>query len=137
MLICCKEADGYRAPNGYVKVGREYAHRKAYREHFGVGKAGMRGLVVMHACDNPACVEPAHLMLGTQKQNMADKVLKGRQAKGERVAGSKLNDVAVASMRARYRQGVRQSVLAEEFGISQGQVSRIVNARLWAHVMEA
>lgn len=75
----CVEAPGYRMPNGYARKwyrGRQQlAHRVAYQERFGEVPPG---LVVMHTCDNPGCINTDHLVLGTQADNMTDKASKGR-----------------------------------------------------------
>jgi len=69
---------GYRFPNGYgnfMAFGEQYAHRVAYRLYNGdISK----GLHVRHICDNPGCVNPGHLILGTAKDNMADRDSRGR-----------------------------------------------------------
>jgi hypothetical protein len=78
--VPCKEWTGWRADNGYgmrtVNGKRTTAHRHAYEEAYG---SIPDGLFALHHCDNPPCVEPLHLFLGTQKDNMRDMMEKGRR----------------------------------------------------------
>lgn len=74
---------GYRQPNGYGQIGlggrgdgSALAHRVSYELE--TGQPIPDGMVVMHKCDTPACIRFEHLTLGTQAENMADKVRKGR-----------------------------------------------------------
>jgi hypothetical protein len=96
------------------------------------------GLCVLHNCpggDNPSCVNPDHLWLGTQIQNRADCVAKNRQAKGERNGGgNKLNARQVIEIRRRASSGEQQRPLAREFGITQACVSLIVTRQKWRHI---
>jgi hypothetical protein len=92
-------------------------------------------LQVLHGCDNPRCVNPAHLFLGTNNDNVLDKQKKGRQPKGERCGGAKITDEIVREIRARYRTGiVRQIRLAEVYGVSTVMIWKIVHRKKWTHV---
>ena len=77
-------ARGYGATAGYEQL----AHRASWRFHFGPIPKGMQ---VLHRCDIPSCVNPLHLFLGTQADNMRDKVSKGRQARGPTHAAAIMN----------------------------------------------
>lgn len=94
------------------------------------------GLHVLHRCDNPRCVRPDHLFLGTNADNMADKVSKRRHRtpNGEGNGSAKLTTEAVFQIRSQYESGLSQSNIAAAFGVSQTLVSAIVRRRLWAHV---
>jgi hypothetical protein len=120
--------DGYR--EGYRTVrwgaGSTYAHRLAWI--LAVGPIP-DGLFVCHRCDNPPCANPAHLFLGTQKENLADMYAKGR---GPR---SKLTAAEVLAIRDRVAT-LSQRAVAREFGICQTTVSGIVTGRIWSHVAE-
>lgn len=93
------------------------------------------GMAVCHRCDNPPCINPEHLFLGSKAVNNADMRNKRRDANGERHAGHRLTDEQVAQIRARYAGGgVYQKDLAEEYGVSQQLVSLIVRSRRRARV---
>lgn len=100
------------------------AHRVAWELSFGPVPAG---LFVCHHCDNPRCVRPDHLFVGTHDANMRDRDRKGRLSHGERHVMARLTTAQVAEIRRRWRQGgVTQQRLADEFGVVQTGVSRIV-----------
>ena len=91
--------------------------------------------VIMHLCDNPPCVRPRHLLAGTQSENIADKLAKGREPLGEQRAHAKLTAADVLAIRLRYAEGgISQSALASLYGVAQGVVWRIVNHRGWVHI---
>lgn len=93
------------------------------------------GLIVRHTCDTPACVQPAHLILGTMADNMQDKVDRERQGRGEKFSSSKLTDSAVREIRELYASGtVLQRDLAQRFGISQTTINMVVNRKAWKHI---
>jgi hypothetical protein len=96
------------------------------------------GMEVCHNCpggDNPACVNIAHLFLGTHHENMADMAAKGRNRKGERCNLSKLTEETVREIRERHRAGgVTQKQLAAEYGTSHANVCMIVNRTNWKHI---
>lgn len=96
------------------------AHRVSYALH--CGQPGV--LKVLHKCDVPGCVNPAHLFLGTDADNHTDKTLKGR-------AAVKLTAADVLAIRADTRPG---TIVAEAFGISPCTVSEIRRRRTWRHV---
>jgi hypothetical protein len=78
----CIEWTGHRDPKGYGRFssqgGEILVHRLAYTMHFGVDPGELH---VLHSCDNPSCCNPHHLFLGTNADNMADRLAKGRQAR--------------------------------------------------------
>lgn len=110
----------------YVRV---LAHRFAWEQ--ANGKRIPAGMVVMHACDNPRCVNPAHLSVGTQADNIHDSIRKGRYNVFGR---QKLNAAQVLDIRALAARGVLQKVIARQFGVARNTISGIVNRKSWDHL---
>lgn len=97
----------------------KYAHRVAYELMHGPILVGMS---VCHRCDNPICVNPSHLFLGTQADNMRDAAAKGR-LHVERPRGQKLTTVQLIEVDALYAAGWSQVRIATHFGVSETWVS--------------
>lgn len=97
-----------------------------------------RGLNVLHKCDNPLCVNPNHLFLGTFLDNTIDMIRKGRRAplpKGEESPMAVLSEAGVRSIKDDYSSGnCSQQELALLYGVSQSHISRIVRGVRWSHV---
>lgn len=95
------------------------------------------GLCVCHTCDNPPCVNPAHLWLGTNADNMKDKVAKGRQSRvcGMAVPYAKLNDDKVREIRRRHANGETIASIIKDYGIKKTVGSAIVHRTKWKHVI--
>lgn len=121
---------------GAIKDGRSVlvASRVAWMIHTGASEMPPRHLDVMHSCDNPPCVNPAHLSLGTRLQNMADAVSKGRQARGERLPQSKVTEAVVRAIRARLASGERVRDVASALNVSKKIVIDVRRRRTWKHV---
>jgi hypothetical protein len=101
------------------------------------------GLVVCHHCDNPICVNPRHLFLGTTQDNSIDMVRKGRHARnlpvyrGEANSQSKLTDDGVRAIRRRYAAGETERDLAAAYGVSERAIYFVVRHQTWRHVDDA
>lgn len=108
------------------------AHTVAWELHH--GQPLPKGMVIRHTCDNPPCVNPAHLLLGTYGDNNQDRVERGPSFKGEGNAMVKLTDDAVRAIRQLCANGMLQRIAAEQFGIKQANVSAIVLRKTWKHV---
>lgn len=126
--------DGY----GKIRIAGKsvLAHRVAYELTKGPIP---EGLCVCHRCDNRKCVNPRHLWLGTNADNVADREAKGRNrlpdCKGEAHGNAKLTAEDVLRIRELYDDGgYTQKEIARLFGIARTQVSRIVNGHHWRHV---
>lgn len=129
---------GSTHPFGYGQLSTSHgerparAHRLAYELAHGNIPSGMH---VLHACDNPRCVRPDHLMLGTPKDNMRGASARGRMLRGESHKNSKLTDIEVRRMRLLYLSGeYTQSQLSDQFGIDPANVSYIVRNKTWRHL---
>jgi hypothetical protein len=112
---------------GQLAVGGkrpEIASRAAYAAWVG---PILDGAYVCHRCDNPPCINPKHLFLGADLDNISDMNRKGRHSHGERKPNHKLTDAQVAEIRARYAAGgIFQRELAAAFGVSQQLVQMLV-----------
>lgn len=128
-------------PNGYghLQVGGRRgatvsAHRFSYQAH--KGEEIPDGMVVMHTCDTPACVNPDHLILGTPKDNMADMWSKGRgrpaRLCGEASSKAKLTEEQVRFIRANPDLGHKQ--IADMWGLSPNAVRGVRIGRTWKHI---
>jgi hypothetical protein len=122
-----KTEAGYGVFNRRGKV--LYAHR-AQAERTTGQKLGPKD-VVRHACDNPACMRPNHLVVGTQAQNAKDMAERNRGTSGVRNRHAKLTEAQVVEIRN--RQG-RVCEIAREFGVSHSIVSTIRSGKNWRHV---
>lgn len=124
--------DGTYRPSGagrYVRVTRW-----TYEQFVGPIEGNKN---LCHRCDNPPCVNPGHLFLGTHAENHADREAKGRGRRkhGATHVGAKLTDEQVRAIRSRYAAGgVTQRRLAAEFGVSNQLVSTIVRRKVWTHI---
>ena len=111
------------------------AHRISYILAFGSIPEGdgYHGTCVCHRCDNRACCNPAHLFLGTQADNCADRDAKGRHrcGRGERHGMAKLTWLEVQEIRYLSAQGVSGKILANRYGVSAATVSEIINRKIW------
>jgi transposase len=154
-LRACWVWTGGRLPRGYGSYRwpeeRIYlAHRASWILHVG---AIRRGLLVLHRCDNPSCVNPDHLYLGSAKDNTRDARDRGRLAtgarhglrrhpeaiaRGQRQGSARLSETAVAEIRQLYdAHGETCSSLAERYGVSRATIERVANGKLWGHVPSA
>jgi hypothetical protein len=113
----------------WINGGNKYAHRLSYELYKGEIPAG---LVVMHSCDNPACVNPDHLSVGTYKDNSQDAVKKGRNAYGERNGSAKLSVQQVLEIEKLLKEGKHtHRHIGSMFGVSKCPVGRIARNLGW------
>lgn len=116
---------------GYALLGIMHVSHRAHRIAFQLWSGVVsKGTHICHTCDVRRCVNPEHLWIGDQLENMADMLRKRRHNFGERVWWRKLSFDQVMDIRL-YRKDVRVGVLAREFGVSHCTVSDIRNGRRW------
>lgn len=143
--------EGHRVGNRMLK-----AHRISWE--IANGREVPSGSCVLHSCDNPACVNPEHLCLGTRADNNRDMYRKGRSAaqkgtqalpcgddhwsrrnpedvsRGEENGNAKLTEAGVRTIREGAAGGITQRELARRFGVTQAAISSIVRRRNWSRV---
>lgn len=138
---------------GYCRFGRrkrkgqfrELAHRLSFRIHN--GKDIPPKMCVCHKCDNPLCVNPLHLFLGTDKDNSDDKVRKGRQSRGtkhgiatklncprgEKHPASKFTDEDIKNVFQLRESGLTYREIAKSFNVDFTCIYKIIKKKRWAH----
>jgi hypothetical protein len=125
-----------RSP-GQVNAAAVPTHRVAWEIKNGPIPSG---LFVLHRCDNPPCVNPAHLFLGTAADNLADMDAKGRRVvpdtRGERNSNARLTARQAAEIRAACEAGPRgvRRALAVKYRVSRGTIDHIARGQSWAHL---
>lgn len=108
------------------------AHRFSWELHNGPIPDG---LWVLHHCDNPPCVNPAHLFLGTPGDNVADKVAKGRQPRGSAHKNALLTEEQVREIRRlRNDCGWKLKDIGDRFGVTKHTIWAIMKGRNWSHI---
>ena len=127
--------------DGYAGTSRNGAyfkmHRAVYCEFNNVPYGDIHGEVVRHTCDNPRCINPEHLLLGTHQDNMADKVSRNRQAMGETNGNVTLTADQVRYIRDNFvprSTEYGREAMSRMFGVSTSCISRVVNRHIWKHL---
>lgn len=136
----CWEWQGQKLSNGYGRIslgakelGAEGAHRVSWR--LANKKEIPQGLYVMHQCDNPSCVNPNHLTIGTAKDNTQDMIRKGRKKTiaplGEENGKSLLNAEKVLLIRA---STLNHAALGRQLNVSPNCIRGVRTGRTWSHI---
>lgn len=131
------DKDGYGTQ--YVKGVVVKAHRYAYCIAHNITLESIKSKVVLHTCDTPSCVEPNHLVLGSQLDNIADRHAKGRchKPKGELHPN---HDLTVEDVRYIRQVYVPKhllygcTALAQKFHVQKAAISKVIHRRTWQHI---
>ena len=133
----CWDWLAYRNPGGYgmfwYKKRLQLAHRVSWQIHKG---SIPKGLCVLHVCDNPSCVNPEHLWLGTRIDNNNDKVRKGRAQHmfGEENGRARFTKEQVLELRQLWHAGATLSELAGRFARPAASIHHAVSGYTWSHL---
>lgn len=145
----CWPWKGCTLRGGYGRFDTEGRHLRAHRVAYLTFRGPIPGgTLVCHSCDNPPCVNPAHLWLGTNHENILDALAKGRHknrvnlprpeqqnlAIGERNGSAVLTQGQVVELRLMAAGGMQFKLLAKEFGVCPSTIADIVHRRKWKHV---
>lgn len=129
-----------RLPGGGRCNSMVSAHRVSYIIAFGdiPSHDSPHGMCVLHRCDNPSCVRPSHLFIGTNEDNVHDMLAKGRHStnprRGQQHGCAILTELGAREVYVRASSGERQADIARDFGVSVPTVSAIKAGRLWPHL---
>jgi hypothetical protein len=135
----CWQWTAYIDALGYGRMSFKGEHWKVHRFSWFLAHGRIpRSLDVLHTCDNRSCVNPNHLFLGTQQDNIQDMIKKGRNKNpipryGEKNNQARLTVKQVKEIRERYKYG-NGYVLAREFGVSRMTITRTVQRQCWRNV---
>ena len=139
--LVCWEWTLNRSPSGYGKLFWYGKHMRASRVSWMLSNKRdiPEGMFVLHKCDNPCCIRPSHLSVGTPKENSEDMVRKGRarggSPPGEGNGRAKLTELEVHAMRAmRLDSGTSYRRLGRMFGLSNQNARLAVIGKTWSHI---
>lgn len=126
---------GSKFKSGYGQIGPRRKDRLAHRVSFANERGAIPGgMSVLHKCDVRACVNPDHMFIGTQSDNMRDKTQKGRQLNGVDMHQTKLDDFDILFIRSWLRLGYTQESIAAAFCVTRENVHYIGARKTWKHV---
>lgn len=130
------DAYGYGQSTRFEGISK--AHRLSWRIHRGPIPTG---LAVLHKCDVRQCINPDHLFLGTERDNMRDMDAKGRRVNaprpGERNGNAKLTEQQAKEIIERYRRGELRNHIAKRMGLTFPTVNRLVKGEAWKHLHQS
>lgn len=125
---------GYGIIQGWNKYGKksaQVAHRVSYEIHNGKIP---KGKSILHICDNPPCVNPNHLKVGTQIENLLDCKKKGRVPKGEKHWSCRLSEDQVLAIRELSQSKVSNAEIMKVFNLKRQNLESIIDRRTWTHI---
>jgi hypothetical protein len=127
---------GHLTEEGYGQFGGEGWHMiPAHRFAFQLANGPIPdGLLIRHKCNNPPCVNPMHLLAGTNQDNMDDRTAAGHTPRGEDAGRAILTETAVLEIREKRAHGVPLKQLAKEYGVCYQNIACIVSRQTWKHI---
>lgn len=135
---CWQSTTKSKDRNGYPKICLEnrkmtFSHRVMYEQAYNVDL--IQALKVCHKCDNPSCVNPNHLFIGTHSENMQDCLKKGRWSnrKGSKNSAHKLMEEDVLEIRVRIKNGESLEKISSDYRVSYQTVYLIKKNKTWKH----
>lgn len=133
----CWEWRGSILPDGYGSFWRDkrFGCVRAHRMSWVLANGEIsQDQWVLHHCDNPICVKPAHLFLGDVSDNVADSIAKDRHVRGERFRDAKLTAQQVVEIRNRHSTGEQPIELAKDYPVSRFTIAKICRGETWRHL---
>lgn len=128
---------GSKTRQGYGMILRNGRINKCHRFSWELSNGAIpQGLCLLHRCDTPACVNPDHLFLGTNLDNVTDMILKGRarHARGDTHGRSKLREDYIPAIRCMAHEGWPQKSIARQFGVSVHTLKDLLHGKTWKSV---
>ena len=136
----CWEWQAAKTPLGYGKIHEGGKYGKlllAPRVSWELANGPIPdGMCVLHRYDNPRCVNPRHLFLGSVSDNQQDMMKKGRSTRGEKHGNAKLTELQIHEIRRMLLDGIDQRIVAQKYGVSQTTVSEINTGKKWGWLKE-
>lgn len=131
---------GGKTDVGYGRVSFDGLFYSVHRLSYLIYKEEIpNGLFVLHKCDRRSCINPKHLFVGTQSDNMKDCYAKNRHSRisalGEKAYNSKLKDKYIPKIKKLYKDGLMQKEIAKMFGVNRSLISRVINDKRWKHTI--
>lgn len=131
----CWEWTASRNDAGYGQLNVDGVPMNASRASYIAHKGELPSHIdACHTCDNPPCVNPAHLFAGTRRVNILDARDKGRLPRGEQRAHAKLQTEDVLLIRGLVKAGIVQRAIADTFSVSVATINNIISGKAWNHV---
>lgn len=133
----CVIFTGHKDDCGYGRISKDGKLVRVHREVWKQNNPGKEITgVIMHSCDNPACINPDHLSHGTQAENIADMVAKGRRVvvQGSKQPDAKLHESQIPEIRRMILADMAYEKIGQKYGVTHGAIRAIATGKTWTHV---